>query len=64
MMDHSADKSEYPFLQGEGWGEDGFLVNFTRPIPTLILPLKGRKVPNTQARLPRFDKKSHKGGAT
>ncbi len=31
-----------PLLQGEGQGEDGIDVGPTKPIPTLILPLKRR----------------------
>ena len=33
-----------PLLQGEGRGEDGFNAGSTKPIPTLILPLKGRRL--------------------
>jgi hypothetical protein len=44
IFPRSSIRLKLPLLQGEGRGEDGFTASFTRPIPTLILPLKGRKL--------------------
>jgi hypothetical protein len=36
-------RSKHPLLQGEGRGEDGLLVDSTRPIPTFNPPLEGEE---------------------
>ena len=50
--------TKLPLLQGEGWGEDGYTAETAKPIPTLILPLKGRIRPNESGTDPDYVRKS------